>query len=158
MAVIDINSLKKIDCAEDIHKVISATLGGVFELNADGSFTLEPWPCGLTPAGLSFIAMARGRRFSNLLSVIAIIMDGQVGIETEDSFKRAIRHELACPFCGQVAAHDIKNATRAAGVPGYCVECKNCGARGPGGYADKASARAGWAGLDRLPPDPNASH
>ena len=80
MSIIHINSLRKIDCAEDIPQVINATLGGFFQLNADGSFTLEPWPCGLTPAGVSFMEMARGRRFSNLLSAIAIIMDGQVEI------------------------------------------------------------------------------
>ena len=148
MSISHINSSNRIDCADDIHRVINATLGGEFRLYVNGSFTLHPCPAGLTPMGEEFMTLAKGRCYANLLSVIAVIMDLQVENQQVGIFERATRDGLACPFCDQVSAHEMK-VPIGVGVTGWCVECSNCGARGPGGYADKVSARAGWAGLDR---------
>ena len=76
--VIHIDSRNPIDCADDIGTVVNATLGGKFALHGDGSFTLVPWGCGLTDTGISFTDLAGGRRFSNLMSVLAVILDIQV--------------------------------------------------------------------------------
>lgn len=80
--ITDMRTRQVIDCADEIGKVINATLGGDFTLNEDGSFELEPWASGLTEVGKSFIGFVGGRRFSNLLSVLAIIMDSHVEIES----------------------------------------------------------------------------
>lgn len=59
--------------------VISAALSGAFALHQDGEFTLEPWESGLSPAGEIFRSAFFGRKFANLESVAACVID--TGIE-----------------------------------------------------------------------------
>lgn len=77
--ITDIRARQVIDCSgEELGKVINAALGADFTLNYGGSFELEPWGSGLTVTGEAFRAFFTGRRFANLESVTACVMDCQL--------------------------------------------------------------------------------
>lgn len=78
-SITDIRSRIVIECSEaEALAEIGACLGGVFTLNDDGSWSIEPWQNGLTDAGELFRAQFHGRRFASLLSVACIVMDIQL--------------------------------------------------------------------------------
>ena len=78
-SITDIRSRIMIDCSDaEVLSEIGACLGGVFTLNDDGSWSIEPWENGLSSVGDLFRAQFHGRRFASLLSVATIVMDMQL--------------------------------------------------------------------------------
>lgn len=62
-----------------------------------------------------------------------------------------MKTKCPCRFCGKNNIHVLNERTSVnieCHRGGHQVECVSCGARGPGGHVDSASAIAAWEGRD----------
>ncbi len=158
--ITDIRSKKIIDVPdESAFLAIGAALGGELVKTAH-AFSVRPWaPESTNNAIRSFNEMCAQNNLASVWDAAVVALDVlveqqsmQSDAKAKDLFERAIREDLACPFCGQGDTRMVRAIRGSVHARrGHYVECMNCGATGPNGYADKVSARAGWAGLDRLP-------